>query len=399
MPTDSPIDSTTGSTIADHRKAWKEIALSVSPINKDAAKEAISRAYVMGKVRPPQTFIFLGSPIAGTLAAATVSRLARSVYLDVVQNVKAATASKFTSQSQTSAKAEWWQKVAKELSANPKDKMYADLPEAIRAAVRLWVNTSVNTFSEFPLDGWYENDPGEKIMDILTMQLPLEQAEKLPLTVQRGEIAWREAARCGVGNHDAHWLQLYDFARKQGFKLPEVEALCDIAKHCSWFWPFEGFCIVTDRPKLLAIDKYARLHNGKGPAVQYRDGLRIYSWEGSSVPARVINFSQHMNAHDIETEPNIEVRRFMIDMFGLDKFMLAAGARKIHTDETGSLYMKDILDDEPIVLVEVINRTPEPDGHFKRYFLRVPPNIRTAREAVAWTFGLRPEHYKPVRET
>jgi hypothetical protein len=378
---------------------WKEIALSVSPMNKDAAKEAICRAYVMGRVRPPQSFIFLGSPVAGTLAAATVAKFARSVYLDVVQNVKAQIAAKFSSQCETNKNSQWWHRVARELTSNQRDKIYADLPDAIRAAVRLWVNTSVNDFSELPLDGWYEDDPGEKIMDILTMQLPLELAEKLPLTVQRGAIAGREATFCGAGNQDAHFLQLYDFAHKEGFNIPEVEPLCDIAKNCGWFWPFAGFCIVSDRPKLLAIDKYARLHNGRGPAVQYRDGLHIYSWEGSSVPARVINFSQHMNAHDIETEPNLEVRRFMIDMFGLDKFMLAAGARKIHTDETGSLYMKDMLDDEPLVLVEVINRTPEPDGHFKRYFLRVPPNIRTAREAVAWTFALHPEHYKPIRET
>ena len=39
-------------------------------------------------------------------------------------------------------------------------------------------------------------------------------------------------------------------------------------------------------------------------------------------------------------------------------------------------------------MVEVVNSTPEPDGSRKTYFLRVPPTIGTAREAVAWTFGL-----------
>lgn len=375
---------------------WKDIALSVSPMKKDATREAIARAYVMGGVRPPQTFIWFGSPIAGALAAASVATLARSVFLEVVQNVKADVASKFSAQMAAHKSAEWWQGTKKELTSHPRDKVYADLPENMRTATRLWLATSTETGQ---LEGWYENDPGERVMDILTMEVPLEIAEKLPLTVPRGAKAQVQVGRCGTGNHDAHWLQLYDFALKQGFKLPQVEPLIDIAKSCGWFWPFADFCIVSDRPKVIAIDKYARLHNSKGAAVQYRDGLRMYCWEGSCVPARVINFAQHMNAHDIETEPNIEVRRFMIDMFGLDKFMLASGARKIHTDETGSLYLKDMLDDEPIVLVEVINRSPEPDGHFKRYFLRVPPHIRTAREAVAWTFGLRPEHYKPQRET
>ena len=33
-----------------------------------------------------------------------------------------------------------------------------------------------------------------------------------------------------------------------------------------------------------------------------------------------------------------------------------------------------------------MNSTPEPDGTRRTYFLRVPPQMRTAREAVAWTF-------------
>ena len=43
---------------------------------------------------------------------------------------------------------------------------------------------------------------------------------------------------------------------------------------------------------------------------------------------------------------------------------------------------------EPVVMVEVLNSTPEPDGSFKDYWLRVPPTMETARQAVAWTFGL-----------
>jgi uncharacterized protein DUF6745 len=50
-------------------------------------------------------------------------------------------------------------------------------------------------------------------------------------------------------------------------------------------------------------------------------------------------------------------------------------------------------------MVEVRNSTPEPDGSHKRYWLRVPPEVHTAREAVAWTFGLSADSYQPVIET
>lgn len=59
----------------------------------------------------------------------------------------------------------------------------------------------------------------------------------------------------------------------------------------------------------------------------------------------------------------------------------------------------DSLTDEPLVVVMVDNSTPEPDGTRQRFFLRVPPNVRTAREAVAWTFGLDEDDYNPAIES
>jgi hypothetical protein len=50
-------------------------------------------------------------------------------------------------------------------------------------------------------------------------------------------------------------------------------------------------------------------------------------------------------------------------------------------------------------MVEVLNATPQEDGSFKNYWLRVPPHIQTAHEAVAWTFGRDVRKYRPKVET
>ena len=44
--------------------------------------------------------------------------------------------------------------------------------------------------------------------------------------------------------------------------------------------------------------------------------------------------------------------------------------------------------------VEVVNGTPESDGMRKHYFLQVPPEIHSARAAVAWTYGLNEHEYR-----
>lgn len=73
-----------------------------------------------------------------------------------------------------------------------------------------------------------------------------------------------------------------------------------------------------------------------------------------------------------------------------------------HTDETGTLWRKEWPAEAriaPEAWIEVTNSTPEPDGTFARYMIRVRPDVKTAREAVASTFGLTAEQYNPEKET
>lgn len=51
---------------------------------------------------------------------------------------------------------------------------------------------------------------------------------------------------------------------------------------------------------------------------------------------------------------------------------------------------------EPIMAVRVMNATPEANGEPLEFWLRVPPTVATAHEAVAWTFQMPPAAYDPV---
>ena len=63
-------------------------------------------------------------------------------------------------------------------------------------------------------------------------------------------------------------------------------------------------------------------------------------------------------------------------------------AKLVRQDNFGKLWrLQPGMEGESVRVVEVVNATPEPDGSYRNYFLQVPPSVRTAREAVAWTFG------------
>jgi hypothetical protein len=96
----------------------------------------------------------------------------------------------------------------------------------------------------------------------------------------------------------------------------------------------------------------------------------------------------------------IERYRHGEDVSGAAAYVRDSGAERLDSDERfGTLWRRNVPGDEPIVMIEVVNATPEPDGRRKRYWLRVPPGTQTAHEAVAWTFGLSARDYTPAIET
>lgn len=211
-----------------------------------------------------------------------------------------------------------------------------------------------------------------------------------------------QVSRAGYGHHDAGWLSGYEFFKDE-CKIEACEklsGLMQVAKSSGWFWPFTNLCIMTERPNVLHRDAERRLHCETGPAIAYPDNWGLYVWHGVRVPKHVVEAPETITAQEIEEETNAEVRRIMLERFGLERYLTTTGdIEKIHSDDFGTLYRKEFEDDEPLVMVLVVNSTKEPDGSYKNYVLRVPPEMERAKQAIAWTFGLEEHQYTPLIQT
>nr|WP_107058068.1 hypothetical protein [Streptomyces globisporus] len=196
-----------------------------------------------------------------------------------------------------------------------------------------------------------------------------------------------------LGQHDAAWLAAFD---GHGLRLAGLVA---VAEHAGWWWPYENAVVLCERPVELHRDEAGRLDRGDGPALAFRDGFALHAWRGMQVSAEFLAGLTDLTPERIRKEENAELRRVMLEYYGYDRYLAASGARHEHSDGTGVLWRIELADDEDVVMVEVVNSTPEPDGTRRTYWLRVPPRTRTAREGVAWTFGLRPEEYEPLVQT
>jgi hypothetical protein len=260
---------------------------------------------------------------------------------------------------------------------------------------------------------------------------PLRSRLDAQFAAEGGDLA--TASRAALldaifGQHDAAWLAAFDQtgsdqtgSDQTGSDQAGVEAvgvgrvgagavgvgavdadlsgLAQVAANAGWWWAFERVAVLTERPIALHRDNLGRLHHGDGPALRYPDGFGLHAWAGMPIPPEVAAELPTLTVERIRAEDNAEVRRVMLEHFGFDRYLRESGATRTHADECGTLWRIALPGDEPLVMVEVVNATPEPDGTVRTYFLRVPPAIRTAREGVAWTFDLTAAEYQPLRQT
>jgi hypothetical protein len=157
-----------------------------------------------------------------------------------------------------------------------------------------------------------------------------------------------------------------------------------------WIGPQEVVCV--PRPALWIEN--GQLHRNDGPAVEWPTGERCCFWRGVEVPNWLIEQPERITLELIRSERNVELRRCMIELFGQERFLRETGADLVAEDEHGKLWRSELARQRPYVLLEVKNGTLDCDGTRRRYFLRVPPDMRTPHQAVAWTYGVSPAQYE-----
>lgn len=183
-----------------------------------------------------------------------------------------------------------------------------------------------------------------------------------------------------------------------------IQRRLDLAASAGPWWALDGLAIISERPVAVSTDPRGRLHSETGPAIAWPDGDTIWAWHGVAVPNWVVTDPDWISVDAIQREGNVEVRRVMVERMGWERVVGEGGAQKVHQDATGILWQLHpprtaSWRERPAKVVEVVNSTPEPDGTRRHYFIRVPPELTTARQAVAWTFELGEVEYRPMIES
>jgi hypothetical protein len=151
---------------------------------------------------------------------------------------------------------------------------------------------------------------------------------------------------------------------------------------------FGGYRHRKSTPKTYPIDAFLALKFSreqlKEGIITLQDLCLLFDLaRGADQPQHILNIR------------NAEIRSLALGQYGVDTFFKRTHSKLIHLDGKQELRRIDWkAGGEPLTVVKVIDSTTR-----KEYLLNVPPTMKTVKEAVAWTFGLTPEEYKPQKET
>lgn len=340
------------------RKAeeWQQIGLATGPMDIERAKQGAIAAYEAAKLAPPSYFVTMKSPFYGAIAAYVVREM-----FDVLSEMQLG---KYK---------------AKKAPSQP----YDTTTPLYQTIVEVW-NQLLPQFraiegSEFP----NEDAAYDAVM------------RHIHAITKKSGMKWESNPI--YGSHDAAWLAFYDTLGELGVPNTRepMHGMMEVAKTAGWWWSLTDVVIFTERPSYMHRDDEHRLHCEDGPAIMYPDGWHLYAWHGVIVNQQIIEAPETMTAQQIVDEENAEIKRVMLERYGLENLIRNLNAQKLDASDFGTLWKADIREEEPLVMVEV--DCPSTD---RTYMLRVPPTMERARQAVAWTFGYDDEmKYQPEVQT
>lgn len=374
------------------REEWISVGLQAAPADRRAAEAGVADAYRAAGLGPPRIFIWLDSPLAGAIGTTFLHRLFTRMSGD---HVRGRVCGQVRHQVQDQVRREIWGQARGQVQGQVRDRV-----------LQVWgqVQDQVGRQVENQARERFLDDVRDKVWGQVRGQVRGPSQVRDRFMGQVWHQAWGRVFRGQVRAHvgqgllgqpDAGFLAWCDYWIRVGVKGSErAQGLINVARNAGWWWPLPGAVVLTERPRCVHLDDSGRLHAESGPAIVYPDGFDVYAWHGMHASRELIE--EPIRLEQIKLESNAELRRMMIERYGLERYLRDTGAELVHEDECGKLWRAPLPGDEDLVMVEVLNWTPEPNGEFHTYFLRVLPTTRRAREGVAWTFDIPEAEYLPI---
>jgi len=339
-----------------YREKWRQIGLSIAPVDRPIATAAINTAYHIIGLGEPE-IIFCDSPY---IALEALERLRiRDSGLETGSEIR----DKIHNELYDTLRSQLDRKLENQIYSQLYNPLYAQLMSQFQIHVK------------------------DKVFDKLAKKLGGRFHQFFVNITYNNNWILSELSAC-----HGSWID---------FCIEVLELECDrslysafkgLVENCGSIYPFEKKCFVCDRPRRLNFDSEYLLHAEGKPAIEFADNFKVYSYHGVLLPETIGEVPpQSWESAWLLTEKNAEVRRVLIGAIGYSRICQELQAIELDTwQEYTLLKIENNVDIEPIYLLKM---TCPSTGHI--HALRVPPQVLTAKAAISWVnWGIEPEQFQ-----
>lgn len=136
-----------------------------------------------------------------------------------------------------------------------------------------------------------------------------------------------------AGQQWIYWKAFYVFCEKIGVKFEQeqskkLQLWMQESTELHWWWPFENYVIVSERPIALRLNEAGQLHSENSPAIEYADGWKLYYLNGISVPEYLIMTpSEDLDVEFFKKEKSNDVKAEFVRKFGVERLLHEFGVQ------------------------------------------------------------------------
>jgi hypothetical protein len=297
-------------TADEIRAEWLASLLSTEPADRPRTESALRDLYALADLAPPEHFFWLDSPFWAAWAVgllseahdfirqriiADVSRRARErEYIDRVR----------ASLCQSAGQPDWKALLATAGGPVSGSRMrLAGAPATVAPVDSIHGKVALARFQLY-----------DEAMPRLDDSNDLYRAEQYFRGVMGGQSDW------SIVNPliSASFYRLYPFSMmsqdeiatsqdgaavgdRHDRDVPRVlSAAWEVARSAGPWWPLSRSVVLSDRPTLLHLNEKSLLHRGGGPAAEYRDGARVWAWNGHAMRESWIMNPETISARDLK---------------------------------------------------------------------------------------------------
>jgi hypothetical protein len=421
------------------RDEWLAHGLSTQPADRPAAEQGIRAAYQAAGLDPPRFIIWLGSPWAGVLGqsvapgivaemvggqvrgqggghvAAQVRGHVRGQVHDQVQShvddqvhdqvrdyvrgqVHSHVRGQVGNHVDGPVASQVWGQVGNQVWGHVRDHVRdIQVGVQVRDHVYRQVRDHVDGHVGSHVDSHVRDQVGDHVRDHVYIQVGNQVWGQVCDHVRDHVRDWYKALL--YGQHNAGYYSYYDAMERIGVTgLDLIHGQQQVARSAGWWWAYQDFAVITERPAALHRDANGDLHSADSMAISYPDGWGFWCWHGRRVPQWVV---ERPGVERIAVESNVEIRRCAIESLGWDRFTREAGLHLVADEaDPGNPGQNLVLYDVPerlwgsrIQLVLCTNGSSERDGTRRRYGMTVPADFTDPVSAIAWTGRMTRDQY------